>query len=59
MNIQVKKSSRDHRKQELIDATMSVISEFGLSNTTVSKVTQKAGLSAGIINLMVFFILYD
>ncbi len=43
-------SPKDRRKQQLIDATISCISEYGLSNTTVAKVAKAAGLSTGIVN---------
>ncbi|NKB76657.1 MAG: Rieske 2Fe-2S domain-containing protein [Gammaproteobacteria bacterium] len=43
------KGQKDYRRQQLIEATISTISEFGLSNTTISKVTKKASLSAGIV----------
>ena len=42
--------TQDHRKQQLIDATIRVISEHGLTNTSIAKVTKTAGLSVGIIN---------
>lgn len=42
---------KEVRKQQLIEATLEVISEKGLSGTTTSQVTGRAGLSAGIISL--------
>lgn len=42
---------KEVRKQQLIDATRSVIAEKGVSGTTTAQVTGKAGLSAGIISL--------
>ena len=41
---------KDHRKQQLIEATIHCISTYGLSNTTISRVTQTADLSTGIAN---------
>jgi phenylpropionate dioxygenase-like ring-hydroxylating dioxygenase large terminal subunit/AcrR family transcriptional regulator len=41
---------KDHRKQQLIEATIHCISAYGLSNTTISRVTQAAELSTGIAN---------
>lgn len=43
------KDQKDYRRQQLIEATIRTISEFGLSNTTISKVTKNANLSAGIV----------
>jgi len=43
------RETKDNRRSQLIDATVKVISDFGLSNTTVAKVTQEARLSAGIV----------
>jgi phenylpropionate dioxygenase-like ring-hydroxylating dioxygenase large terminal subunit/AcrR family transcriptional regulator len=40
---------KDQRRQQLIDATIETISKYGLSKTTVSKVTGEARLSAGIV----------
>jgi len=47
----IKSSSghKDHRRQQLIDATINTISRYGLSKTTVAKVTGEAKLSAGIV----------
>jgi phenylpropionate dioxygenase-like ring-hydroxylating dioxygenase large terminal subunit len=43
--------SRDsRRRRQLIEATITSISENGLSGTTVAKVAEIAGLSAGIVN---------
>ncbi len=42
-------SHKDHRRQQLIDATIKTISQYGLSNTTIAKVTEQADLSAGIV----------
>jgi len=41
---------RGQRRQQLIDATITSIAKFGLSNTTLAKVTQIAGLSPGIVS---------
>ncbi len=38
------------RRQQLIDATMAVIAEHGLSGTTTAMVTRRAGLSLGSVN---------
>ena len=43
------RETKDNRRSQLIDATVKVISHYGLSNTTVAKVTQEAGLSIGIV----------
>ena len=40
----------DVRRQQLIEATMTCIREYGLDGTTIAKVTQEAGLSNGIVN---------
>ena len=41
---------RGERRRQLIEATISSIAKFGLSNTTLAKVTQIAGLSPGIVS---------
>ena len=41
---------RGRRRQQLIDATIDSIARFGLSNMTLAKVTQIAGLSPGIVS---------
>ena len=38
------------RKQQLIEATLASIDEFGLYHTTITTISKKAGLSSGIIN---------
>ena len=38
------------RKQQLIDATLQSIGEFGLQNTTIVTISRIAGLSSGIIS---------
>ena len=42
---------KEIRRKQLIRATMGRIAEVGLSQVTLSAVTQKAGLSQGIANL--------
>ena len=42
---------RETRAQQLIDAAMETIAVHGLSGTTTALLTERAGLSAGIINL--------
>mgnify|MGYP001797888135 CR=1 FL=1 len=42
--------SREVRRGQLIDATISSIAEHGISGTTMTTVTGKAGLSMGIVN---------
>ncbi len=41
---------KDTRRQQLIDATIACIHQFGLEQTTISRVTREASLSAGIVN---------
>ncbi|MGH6946472.1 MAG: SRPBCC family protein [Kiloniellales bacterium] len=41
---------QDRRRQQLIDATVRVIAEHGLSNVTLMKVAGLAGLTAGMVN---------
>lgn len=43
--------SRQVRRRQLIEATISCIAKLGLGNTTMAKVAQEAGLSQGIVNL--------
>ncbi|WP_210880372.1 TetR/AcrR family transcriptional regulator [Roseovarius autotrophicus] len=38
------------RRQQLIEATITSISKHGISGTTLTKVTQEAGLSLGLVN---------
>lgn len=42
--------SKEVRRQQLIDATINSISKFGIGGTTMSTVTEDAGLSIGIVN---------
>ena len=48
-----KPSRRDpaRHKQELIEATLDLIAEIGIPETTVSQIIEKAGLSRGMIHL--------
>jgi TetR/AcrR family transcriptional regulator, transcriptional repressor of bet genes len=41
---------QEARRQQLIAATVRIIARHGLSNTTLAKVAQDAGLSPGIVN---------
>ena len=43
--------AKEHRRQQLIDATIKCISKKGLGSTTLSDVAKEAGLSQGIVNL--------
>jgi len=43
-------ASPEIRRQQLIDATIASISRFGISGTTLNRVTQEAGLSLGLVN---------
>ncbi|MEO0750835.1 MAG: TetR family transcriptional regulator C-terminal domain-containing protein [Pseudomonadota bacterium] len=42
--------SKEVRRQQLIDATIDSIAQHGISGTTMSTVTETAGLSLGIVN---------
>ncbi|MCR9127021.1 MAG: TetR family transcriptional regulator C-terminal domain-containing protein [Rhodobacteraceae bacterium] len=42
--------SREVRRQQLIDATINSIARHGIGGTTMSRVTEYAGLSLGIVN---------
>ncbi|MEM8728950.1 MAG: TetR family transcriptional regulator C-terminal domain-containing protein [Pseudomonadota bacterium] len=42
---------KEVRRRQLIEATISAISEKGMSGTTMAEVTGRAGLSAGIVSL--------
>lgn len=42
--------AREVRRQQLIDATIDSISRHGIGGTTMSSVTETAGLSLGIVN---------
>jgi len=41
---------QDTRREQLMDATIGVIAEHGLTNVTLSKVAERAGLTAGMVN---------
>jgi TetR/AcrR family transcriptional repressor of bet genes len=43
-------ASREVRRAQLIAATIDAIAEHGIAGTTLSTVTEKAGLSIGIVN---------
>lgn len=43
-------ASPEIRRQQLIDATITSICKFGISGTTLNRVTQEAGLSLGLVN---------
>lgn len=38
------------RRRQLIDATITCVSKFGISGTTLTAVTREAGLSLGLVN---------
>lgn len=42
--------SKEVRRQQLIEATISSIAKHGIGGTTMSTVTEQAGLSIGIVN---------
>jgi AcrR family transcriptional regulator len=42
--------SKEARRQQLIEATIQVLSERGFARTTMTAVAQKAGLSHGLVN---------
>ncbi len=44
-------ASREIRRQQLIDATMTCIARKGMGSTTLGDVAKEAGLSQGIVNL--------
>ncbi len=45
-----RKISRDQRRQQLIDATMRMLSRKGFSQTTLTDVATEAGVSHGLVN---------
>ena len=45
-----RKASKEFRRQQLIDATIDCLAEHGYSDTTLAGVSDRAGLSRGIIN---------
>ncbi len=42
-----RKSQREFRKRQLVDATMDCIDRLGLSQTTLARIAERAGLSQG------------
>lgn len=42
--------SKEERKRQLIDATIAIIAKNGIPGTTMTAVTQEAGLSLGLVN---------
>ena len=46
----LKEHARQARRDQLIDATLSAITRYGLSSTTVSRVAELASLSPGIVS---------
>lgn len=42
---------KEVRRKQLIDATIETIADLGVSGATMAKITQKAGLSMGIVSL--------
>ncbi|MEI4263820.1 TetR/AcrR family transcriptional regulator [Roseovarius sp. D0-M9] len=51
LNSEVGRTARKEvRRQQLIDATITSISKYGITGTTTPKVTSLAGLSAGTVN---------
>lgn len=43
-------ANQEQRRQQLVQATIRIIAGHGLSNTTLARVAQDAGLSPGIVN---------
>nr|NIS43004.1 TetR family transcriptional regulator [Desulfuromonadales bacterium] len=43
-------ANREARRRQLIEATIASIAELGFTDTTLSTVTTRAGLSHGTIN---------
>lgn len=43
-------ASRETRRRQLIDATVSTIRKHGITGTTLTAVTKEAGLSLGLVN---------
>ncbi|MFN4142305.1 TetR family transcriptional regulator [Aestuariivirga sp.] len=44
-----RKASRSHRREQLIEATISTIAQRGLAQTTLSSVARAAGVSHGLV----------
>jgi TetR/AcrR family transcriptional repressor of bet genes len=47
----VRDLNKARHRQKIIDATIDCIAKYGIPETTVSRVVEKAGLSRGMINL--------
>lgn len=45
-----RKASREYRREQLIEATISAVANRGLSQTTLSDVAKVAGVSHGLVN---------
>ena len=45
-----RKASREHRRQQLIEATISTLAKRGFAQTTLSDVAATAGVSHGLVN---------
>lgn len=45
-----RKASREHRRQQIIDATLAVVARNGLSEITLSQIAKAAGVSHGLVN---------
>jgi TetR/AcrR family transcriptional repressor of bet genes len=45
-----RKASRESRREQLMEATVEVLAEFGFARTTLKEVAAKAGLSHGLVN---------
>lgn len=45
-----KRSIKEMRRDELMDAAIEAIGEFGIVNATVAIIASKAGMSAGLVN---------
>jgi AcrR family transcriptional regulator len=45
-----RKASKAFRRQQLIDATIDCLAEWGYAETTLARVSDRAGLSRGIVN---------
>lgn len=43
-------SVKEHRRNELIDAAIASIAEYGLSDTTLATIADRAGVSPGLVN---------
>jgi len=45
-----RKASREHRREQLIEATIRTLAELGYARTTMTAVAKAAGLSHGLVN---------